>query len=63
MTAEKLKRSYQKQLIKAGVEPQRATQAATTMTLEELRLIGEIWQEWAQTSHFHHAVQSLREDS
>lgn len=47
MTIEMLKQSYQEQLVKAGVEPQRAMEAAELVTPEELRIIGEIWADWA----------------
>lgn len=46
MKTERLKQSYRNQLIKAGIAPHRAEQAADTLTPEELRLIGEIWPEW-----------------
>lgn len=46
MYTSKLKQLYQQQLVKAGVPPQKATQAAESLTLEELRLIGEIWLDW-----------------
>ncbi|WP_013322506.1 hypothetical protein [Gloeothece verrucosa] len=37
---------YRNELIKAGVDPHKATQAAKTMTEKELLLIGEIWEQW-----------------
>ncbi|MGK7944835.1 MAG: hypothetical protein AB4058_10245 [Microcystaceae cyanobacterium] len=43
---DQLKQSYQEQLIKAGVSPQRAAKAASVLTLEELELIAEIWLDW-----------------
>ncbi|MGK7931581.1 MAG: hypothetical protein AB4041_09125 [Microcystaceae cyanobacterium] len=46
MQCDQLKQSYQEQLIKAGVPPQRAAKAASALTLEELQLIGEIWLDW-----------------
>lgn len=47
MKIEKLKQSYQEQLVKAGVEAYRAEQAAKVLTIEQLQLIGEIWPKWA----------------
>jgi hypothetical protein len=41
------KHIYYKELIKAGVEPQKAEQAARNMTEKELLLIAEIWENWA----------------
>lgn len=46
MKTEKLKQSYKNQLVKAGVAPHRAEQAADTLTSEQLQLIREIWPEW-----------------
>ncbi len=46
MQCDQLKQSYQEQLIKAGVSPQRAAKAASVLTFEELQLIGEIWLDW-----------------
>lgn len=46
MTCEQLQQSYQKQLIKAGVSQHKAEQAASTLSLRELQIIGEIWQDW-----------------
>jgi hypothetical protein len=43
----RLKQSYQEQLIRAGVSPQKAAQAAQALTVEDLQLISEIWPEWA----------------
>ncbi|MBE9181120.1 hypothetical protein IQ268_21395 [Oculatella sp. LEGE 06141] len=48
MTIEMLKQSYEEQLVKAGVEPQRAMEVAASITTEELALIGEIWADWAE---------------
>jgi hypothetical protein len=45
-----LKQSYKEQLIKAGVEPQKAVKAAEKITREELNLIGEIWTDWANAA-------------
>jgi hypothetical protein len=42
-----IKQSYQDQLIKAGVSPQRAEEAASVLNHEELQLISEIWSDWA----------------
>ena len=39
----KLRQEYQKQLIRVGVSPNIAQQVAITLSLEELRLIGDIW--------------------
>lgn len=50
MKIDTLKQSYKEQLIKAGVEPQKAVQAAEKITREELNLIGEIWADWAKAS-------------
>lgn len=47
MKTKRLKQSYREQLVKAGVNPQKAAQAAKIMTMRELQLIGEIWPEWA----------------
>lgn len=47
MKTEKLERSYKDQLVKAGVPPHKAEQAAKTLTNEQLQLIGDIWPEWA----------------
>ncbi|ACK69665.1 hypothetical protein PCC7424_1217 [Gloeothece citriformis PCC 7424] len=41
-----LEQFYCNELIKAGVDPNKATQAAKTMTEKELLLIGEIWEQW-----------------
>lgn len=43
----KLQQAYMDQLLKAGVDFQRAEQAAIGVTREELLLICEIWPEWA----------------
>jgi hypothetical protein len=42
-----LRYSYRDELIKAGVSPQKAEQAARAVTSQELILIGEIWGQWA----------------
>jgi hypothetical protein len=47
MKAEKLEHSYKDQLVKAGVAPRKAEQAAKILTSEQLQLIGKIWPEWA----------------
>lgn len=44
--ANQLEHFYRNELIKAGVDPNKATQAAKTMTEKELLLIGEIWEQW-----------------
>lgn len=49
MKTEKLEQSYKNQLVKAGVAPPRAEQAAKILTSEQLQLISEIWPEWAAT--------------
>lgn len=46
MEIEKLKQSYKKQLLQAGVDAHIAEQAIQNMTREELQLIREIWSEW-----------------
>lgn len=57
MNFDRLKQSYVEQLVKAGVEPQKAEQAAKTLNIEELKLIGLIWPEWAAV--FYQEVQKL----
>ncbi|MGK7877109.1 MAG: hypothetical protein AB4426_28595 [Xenococcaceae cyanobacterium] len=47
MKSNKLEWAYREQLVKAGVKPQKAEQAAKTLTEEELQLISEIWSDWA----------------
>lgn len=49
MKTDRLEESYKNQLIGAGVSFLKAEQAARLMTWEELRLIGEIWPDWAVT--------------
>jgi len=49
MKIQKLENSYKDQLVKAGVAPRRAEQAARSLTSEQLQLIIEIWPEWAAT--------------
>jgi len=46
MKTEALEQSYKEQLVRVGVDPQRAEQAAKLLTGEELRLISEIWPGW-----------------
>lgn len=41
-----LEQFYCNELIKAGVDPHKATQAAKSMSEKELLLIGEIWEQW-----------------
>lgn len=47
MKTEKLEQSYKEQLVRVGVDPHRAEQAARLLTREELQLISEIWPGWA----------------
>ncbi len=42
-----LQSCYTKELIKAGVKPQKAQEAAVAMTSQELLMIGDIWPQWA----------------
>lgn len=42
-----LQQSYYHELIKAGVCPKKAQQAAMSMSNEELKMIAEIWIQWA----------------
>ncbi|WP_181280529.1 hypothetical protein [Aphanothece hegewaldii] len=42
-----LQQSYYNELIKVGVCPQKAEQAAMSMSSEELMMIAEIWIQWA----------------
>ncbi|MEA5537239.1 hypothetical protein [Crocosphaera sp. XPORK-15E] len=46
MTCDQLQQSYQKQLVKAGVSQQKAEQAARALSLKELQIISEIWEDW-----------------
>lgn len=46
MTCEKLQESYQEHLVKAGVSPQKAEQAAKALSLQQLQIISEIWEDW-----------------
>lgn len=46
MKTEKLRQSYKEQLVRVGVDPHRAEQAAKVLSGEELRLISEIWPSW-----------------
>ncbi|MDJ0582734.1 MAG: hypothetical protein AB4060_14900 [Crocosphaera sp.] len=48
MTCEQLQKSYQQQLVKAGVCQKKAEQAAKTLTVQQLQIIGEIWQDWGK---------------
>lgn len=43
-----LKKIYQAELIRVGVPLPKAEQAAQNITSEQLRLIGEIWADWAK---------------
>lgn len=38
---------YREQLIKAGVEPLKAEEASKNINQDQLRIISEIWSEWA----------------
>jgi hypothetical protein len=42
-----LQHSYYNELIKSGVCPEKAKQAAISMSNEELKMIAEIWIQWA----------------
>ena len=46
MNPKQIKQSYKEQLIKKGVDSQKAELAAENLTQAELRLIGEIWFDW-----------------
>lgn len=46
MQYEKLQKSYQEHLVKAGVCPQKAEQAASSLSIQELQIISEIWTDW-----------------
>ena len=39
----KLRQEYKNQLIRVGISPNRANKVATKLSLEELRLISDIW--------------------
>lgn len=43
----RMKQSYREQLVKVGVHPLKAEQAAKTLSAQELQMIGDIWPEWA----------------
>ncbi|ACK72962.1 hypothetical protein PCC7424_4600 [Gloeothece citriformis PCC 7424] len=45
----KLIKSYREQLIKSGVDPSKAEKASQNLDQEKLRIISEIWSEWATT--------------
>lgn len=47
METEKLKQFYKEQLVRAGVDFHKAEQAVSNMTGEELKLIHDIWSDWA----------------
>ncbi len=49
----KLKEIYQAQLVRVGVSLSKAEQAAQNVTANELKLIGEIWQDWANVLSEH----------
>jgi len=46
MEVEELKQSYKNQLIKVGVDLNKAEQAINNLKDEELQLIREIWSDW-----------------
>ncbi|GFE69620.1 glycosyl transferase [Chroococcus sp. FPU101] len=46
MNSQSLQQLYQEQLIKAGVEIQKARQASQILSVKEFQLIGDIWPEW-----------------
>ena len=46
MKPKQIKQFYKEQLIKKGVDCQKAELAASNLTTDELRLISEIWSEW-----------------
>jgi hypothetical protein len=46
MTCEQLQQSYQQQLVKVGVSEEKAEQAARALSLKELQIISEIWEDW-----------------
>lgn len=41
-----LKQIYLEQLMKVGVAQSKAEQAANNLTIQQLKMIGEIWEEW-----------------
>lgn len=47
MEINKFIKSYQEQLIKAGVEPIKAEIASKNLDRDKLRIISEIWSDWA----------------
>lgn len=47
MNIYELKKSYKDQLLKAGVDSEKAGEAAENLSFEELLLIREIWQDWS----------------
>ena len=52
--SQNLKEKYKSQLIKVGVPLFKAEQAAQTLTLEQLKIIGEIWPDWAKILDLEH---------
>ncbi len=42
-----LKQAYQEQLLRYGVDVEKAKQAAERLSLEELMMISEIWRDWS----------------
>ncbi len=47
MKTNRLKQLYRQHLIRFGVEPQKAEQAANTLTEKELLFIAQIWPDWS----------------
>ena len=47
MELNQLPRSYYAQLLKAGVAPDKARLAASSLSKEQLNLIREIWSDWS----------------
>jgi hypothetical protein len=43
----RLKQAYQEELVKVGIDPLKAEQTAKILSVEELKLIGDIWLTWA----------------
>lgn len=56
MDIEQLKHSYQQKLVQAGIESHRIEAAVKNITIEELRLISEIWSQWALFSTENEAI-------
>lgn len=47
MELTQLQHSYYEQLLKAGVNTERAFQAASSLSTEQLDLIRDIWSDWS----------------